>query len=296
MRIESLECFLSLAETLNYTEAAELQNMTQSALSKIILQIEDELGLILLERSRRGVRLTPAGLAFAAECRKTLDGYYSCVASARNASLGQSGRINMAIRIDMIESHAIDIIRAFAERNPGIQLDIRSMKNSDLVRALDKGQVECAVSTGNSRNENIKSVVLDRYGDCLVMNPDHPFASRKSISLKEARLEPFVGIARTFSIRGSDSLVSKCRQAGFSPNIVAESSSIPHLFANLASGPYITLLSENYKNHVDGRFVFVPLEEKFLTYCKFHWNTASENSCLKRFAEFVVKEFADYDE
>ncbi len=296
MKIDSIECFLSLAETLNYTEAAEQQNMTQSALSKIVQQMEDELGFALLVRSRREVKLTPAGESFAEESRKTLDRYYSSVSTARNASAGNSGNVQMGIRIDMIEPLAFDIVRSFYKAYPGIHMDIRSMKNYDLVRSLDKGTLECAISTGTSRNPAVRSVVLDKYRECLVVNSDHPFAGRKSISLEEAKNERFVIIARHFSIRGNESLISKCRQAHFSPNIVAESASVPHLFANLASGPYVTLLSANFRDFVDDRFVFIPIEEISYTYLKFHWNTESNNQSVKVLADYIAEEFADYQE
>ena len=296
MKIENIECFLSLADTLNYTEAADRQNMTQSALSKIILQMENELGFPLFVRTHREVKLTPSGRAFAEESRKTLDRYYSSIMMARTATFGKTGQIEMVVRLDMIEPLAIDIIRSFRKMHPEISIKVISLRNSDTIHALDEGRAECAISTGASRNESVESIVINRYRDCLVVNEDHPFASKGIVSLEEAKSEPFVVVSRSFSSRGNDNVISKCRKAGFSPNIVGEGSSIPHLATLLASGPYVTMLSDNYKEYMYNGFVFIPLVEEYYTYCKFHWSTASDNPSLRMLADFVAQEFAEYNE
>lgn len=79
MRIDDIECFRILAETLNYTNAADRLYLTPSSLTRTIQQMEAELGFQLFDRSRRSVSLTAAGQSFYLNSEGILDSYYAAV-------------------------------------------------------------------------------------------------------------------------------------------------------------------------------------------------------------------------
>ena len=291
MRTEHIECFLALAETLNYTEAAYRLYTTQSTLSRTIFQMEEELGVTLFCRSRRGVTLTPAGQSFYEDSKGVLDDYNRCVARAKNAYKGERGKIRFGAHSNLVEPIALDIISGFSKSKPEIAWDISGMPTSRMIYALDEGDVDCIISPGIPHKASIERMFLKQYRECVVMGRSHPLAACGVLSMEMLRNEHFVVMSRDFSNRGYDSVISKAHAAGYNPTIVAKASSVPHLMTILASGEYITILSENYRNMALDRLSFVPLDGQYMTDFYFMWDTESLNPCVKHLADYVRSEF-----
>ena len=296
MKIDSIECFLTLAETLNYTEAADRLYVTQSALSRLILQMEDELGVVLFARSRRGVELTAAGESFYNDAIKMLDLYAEGVARAKNAQVGGSGRIRLGCHRNATDPDMIDILEDFTYKYKDIHIDIRSMQTSELVYALHTGTIDCAATSGCPVSEGIEKILLYPYQECIVVSNTHRLAGRSSISMEELRNEPFVTMSRTASARGFDNIIGLSRNAGFEPNVVAEADSVPHLIYLLSKGDAVTILSDNYKYMTWDRFSFIPLEPVSTTNFGFVYNTNNPNPCVKVLAQFVKDNYEYHGE
>ena len=99
MRIDDIEMFRVLAETLSYTNAANRLYLTQSSLTRIIHHMEEELGFQLFDRSRRSVTLTSAGQSFYENCEAVLKAYEDAVEKARRAEEGNTGIIRFAAHV-----------------------------------------------------------------------------------------------------------------------------------------------------------------------------------------------------
>ena len=287
MKIDNIECFLTLANTLNYTEAADRLYITQSALSRLILQMEEELGVVLFARSRRGVELTPAGESFYNDSIKLLDLYSEGIARAKTAQKGESGRIRMGCHRTSTDPVVFDIIQKFTAAHKDILLDIKSMQTSELIHALDVGTIDCAVTGGCPVTEGIEKILIHPYQECLVVSKCHPLAGKKSISIQDLKDEKFVSMSRTSSSRGYDNIIGLGRDAGFTPHIEAEADSVPHLLDILAKGDAVTVLSDNYKYMAGEHFAFIPLSENYTTNMGFVYNVNNPNPCVAVIADFV---------
>ena len=97
MTLNQLECFMVLAQRLNFTQAADDLFMAQPALSRLISALEKELDLQLFYRNSRSVALTPAGTVFFKKCPKILDEYRGSVVAARLAQEGYRGSLTLGI-------------------------------------------------------------------------------------------------------------------------------------------------------------------------------------------------------
>ena len=95
MTLNQLECFMVLAQRLNFTQAADDLFMAQPALSRLISALEKELNLQLFYRNSRSVALTPAGTVFFKKCPKILDEYRGSVVAARLAQEGTWQRLTL---------------------------------------------------------------------------------------------------------------------------------------------------------------------------------------------------------
>lgn len=123
------------------------------------------------------------------------------------------------------------------------------------------------------------------------MSQNHPLSARGELSMADLRHERFVVMSRSYSSRGYDAMISKARMAGYDPSIIATAASVPHLMTLLASGEYVTILSENYRHMAWNRLSFVPLSGVNMTDFYFMWDTTNSNPCVKLMAEYVWNVF-----
>ena len=291
MRIEDLEAFRVLAETLNYTNAANRLYLTQSSLTRTIQQMEEELGFQLFDRSRRSVTLTAAGQSLYEDCAKLLKNYEDIVERARNAQDGSRGIIRFAAHQYFTTGVVHDIIGGFQDENPDILLKLSSNDTEHMIHDLNEGAVDCAVCTGRSANRDIERIVLKHYRECVVLSPRHPLADREEIGFEELRAGRFAVSSRDLACRGYEPIKAKARAAGFDPYVEDLADSAAHLMALVSTGRYITVLSENYQPLACGRLCFVPLRDESTVELAFLWNRGNPNHSVRILAEYVKRNF-----
>ena len=142
MTLNQLECFMVLAQRLNFTQAADDLFMAQPALSRLISALEKELDLQLFYRNSRSVALTPAGTVFFKKCPKILDEYRGSVVAARLAQEGYRGSLTLGIMRDTFEPKLPTLYQRFRTAYPHVSLLIRGYSHSSLLSALERGEVD----------------------------------------------------------------------------------------------------------------------------------------------------------
>lgn len=246
MTIFQLECFYALSQSLNFTQTANQQFITQPALSRSISSLEQELGLKLVNRTTHKVALTPAGKVFAEESRKIIAAYQSGVQNAQQATEKLIGRIRFGLPSDSFEPLAVQLAQELTKRHSGIKLELKFNTPSRLVRMLDDGLVDVIVASGKPRYEKSRTLLIDQRRDYIVVSKDHPLAGREDVDFTELRQENFIAISRASSAAGYESILSHAAKAGFTPNIIAEADTISALLMQVACGVGITVL---YREH-----------------------------------------------
>ena len=280
MTIFQLECYYALAQSLNFTQTASQQYITQPALSRSISSLEKELGIKLVNRTTHTVSLTPAGRVFAEECRKIISTYQDGVQNALTASQSIVGRVRLGVPIDSFEPLAVKLVRAITEKHSGIHIELKFNPPTRLLRALDADLVDVIIASGRPRSAESKYLLVDRRMDYVVISSVHPLADREEVSFSELRYENFIAISRSSSIAGYQSIIDHASAGGFSPNIVGEAETVSSLLMMVACGVGITVL---YKEHqpisATDAVRFIPLKgEKYFNRYLI-WNRL-DNSCL----------------
>src|SRR5262245_10315157 len=121
MELRHLRYFLAVAEELHFGRAAKRLSISQPPLSQQILQLEEELGVKLLQRQKRRVQLTRAGQMFVKECHQILNQVSHASAVAVQADKGQIGQLTVGsvLSVDgVMQSTVIEILRVYAKRHP----------------------------------------------------------------------------------------------------------------------------------------------------------------------------------
>ena len=153
MTLNQLECFMVLAQRLNFTQAADDLFMAQPALSRLISALEKELDVQLFYRNSRSVALTPAGSAFFKECPKILDEYRGSVVAARLAQEGYRGSLSLGIMRDTFEPKLSEIYQQFHTAYPQVSMMVRGYSHSNLLSALEREGIQKAALVVFGQNE-----------------------------------------------------------------------------------------------------------------------------------------------
>ncbi|MBA2947782.1 LysR substrate-binding domain-containing protein [Streptomyces himalayensis] len=134
--LAQLTSFVAVAEELHFTRAAERLRMTQPPLSRQIRQLENDLGVQLLNRTNKSVRLTPAGRAFLIEARGILRQSENAALAVRQVSTGEAGSITIGFTAASAHSMLGTLLRTAREAVPLAEIVLREMVTRDQLAAL----------------------------------------------------------------------------------------------------------------------------------------------------------------
>lgn len=190
-----LRYFAMVADTENMTEAARLLNVSQSALSAAVSQLERELGLQLFIRSRqRGLVLSPAGRHFKQEIRVFLEQADQLSDSARGMAENLTGELRVGVYSPIAAFRAPEILNTFEERHPGVHVTFTEGDLAYLRDELLSGRCELAVMYDIGLDEGFDSSVIVEIAPHAVVPADHRLAGagRKRVSLAELAHDPLI--------------------------------------------------------------------------------------------------------
>jgi len=234
MELRHLRYFVAVAELGSFSRAAEKLFVAQPPLSTQVRQLEEEIGAPLFVRHARGVRLTAAGTAFLEEAKQVLAGV------ERAKRIAVSGQHGGWIRIAFVPSAAHTLLPRLLPRlraaRPQAEVDVVEMITSDQVEALRTGRIDA----GLARAIPGASVPLRRFelADpfCLAVPRGHPLFGTTPIDLAAAAEATFVGFTRYLGPAFFDQVISLCTDAGFSPRIRYEASTVFGVLSLVGAG------------------------------------------------------------
>jgi DNA-binding transcriptional LysR family regulator len=252
MELRQLAYFVAVVDEAHFTRAAERLRIAQPAISQQIRRLEAELGEPLLHRDRRTVALTSAGEALLPHARAAL----AQVEHGRQAVAELRGLVTGQLRVGLVmplpDRRVVRAIGAFGREYPGIELTLVEDETDALLDGLAAGDLHTAflgLGPGQDPPASLQAVVVAREPAVLAIHPQHPLAARRSVPLGALRDEPFVTLTRASRLRAV--LETQCRQAGFAPRIVAETSDLHVMVQLVAEGIGVALMPSSGQQEAD---------------------------------------------
>ncbi|HXN92191.1 MAG TPA: LysR family transcriptional regulator [Candidatus Sulfotelmatobacter sp.] len=179
--LEQIRSFVAVAETQHISKAAAQLFLTQGAVTQQVHHFEQAVGLQLLERDGRGVRLTDAGRSLAEACRAALRALQVLDDTAQAMKQLQAGSLHVGASPTCATYYMPPHLAEFARRHPGLKLDIAVEPSADLNRRVLAGSLDCAMIEGAPDPELVVfELTLDEL--VLVAHREHPLAQMKRIS------------------------------------------------------------------------------------------------------------------
>lgn len=266
MNLEQIRYFLGLADDLHFWNASERMNITQSALSRHIKALEDELGVVLFDRTKRKVSLTTAGTFLQGEWQRMLTDMDNVHRQARLLSSGVAGVLRIGHPSSIRFSIMPDLVVALSRAYPQVKLELVSVDDEDIEEVLLRYQIDIGFEREHPVHTSLSSQLLLIEPFALVINEQHPIQSSQFTDLGQFRDEPFVLTPRCHSMAYKISVDAIFPQYGFTPRIVFESSHGMTLLSLVARGMGVTILPLSYEKGAPAGVRFIPLPHETSLY------------------------------
>lgn len=289
MDLRRLRHFNALAETLNFSRAAERLHIAQPALSVSIQKLETELGTRLFVRTSTGVLLTAAGKTALIDARRLLYHGEQLQRSVRAAAEGTGGRLRIAFVGTAIYRLIPELIPGFRIEYPDVQLVLTEATSVAIIRmlneeALDLGIVRTPLLQAHCAS--LRTLQRDRLVPALPRG--HPLGQRDVIHLSELANEPFIMYSSSEGAGLRACAMMACESAGFAPNVTQEATQVPTVLALVESGLGVALVPEVMRGyHVPNvAYPAIPDAATPETTLSLAWIAGNESPAAQRFIEW----------
>lgn len=288
LELKRLRVFVAVAEELHFGRAAERLHLVQSAVSQQLKLLEQELGTLLLERTRRQVTLTDAGRLFLPEARCVLWRADAAARVARAAGSGNAGRLELGFVDNALWSGMPASVRLFRQRFPAVELGLQQLDRSEQIAALRGGGIDLGLLPAPPSMLEFDSFPFVDGRLLLALPRGHVLANRRSVPIGLLAEEPFVLFPASMGTHLHEIVRETCASVGFVPRVVQEARQLHILLALVGSGLGVTLAPRWASSVPIPDVLYRELKEPVPTYrLNWIWRRDAVNRAVPRFLEVV---------
>lgn len=261
MELRHLRYFVAVAETENVSRAALKLHVSQPALSRQIRDLEEELGLSLLERTAKSVQLTETGRVFLVESRAVLQRAAEAVSAAKAVAVSEHGELHIGYAPTLTARMLPPALRAFQAAMPSVRVLLHDLSTEEMLAGLREGKLQLALlarpSKAALRGLRFEALGVDPLR--LAVAPKHPFARRRSVTLTEAAREPFVAYRHAEYPDYHSMLSATFAGTKATPRIAEEHDGVSSLISAVEAGQGLALVTASLACLAGQRLKLVPL-------------------------------------
>jgi LysR family carnitine catabolism transcriptional activator len=241
--IQHIRAFLTVANTGSFAKAALELNLSPSALTVQIQQLEEWLGVPLLERSPRQVTLTAAGQNNRGPMEKLLLDLDNIVSGSRDLAALRRGVVTIAALPSMCSGTLPPILKTFREQFPGVEVRLRDVVAQRIDALVREGEVDFGLGVRARVGHGLafEVVMVDRLS--LFVPADHPLARKRSVTLQALAGQPIILTGRDSSVRERVEQLFAEEGLGLMPGL--EANYMSTVMALVRQGLGMTLLPES---------------------------------------------------
>ncbi len=220
--LRHLVYFREVARQLHFRKAAEALAVAQPALSRQIAQLEAALGVPLFVRSRRRVELTAAGRLLAERVEPLLRSLAALPAELHALAQGEVGQIRVAFTGLAMATVLPGILRDFHRRFPRVRVELNEIPTATQLTGILGGELACGFYHPEAPTPGLRTRLLLRERNGVLLPADHPLAGRRSLRLHDLAATAFVLFPRTHNPGFYDRVLAAFARAGVAPRIAEE--------------------------------------------------------------------------
>ncbi len=246
MDLRHLRYFQAIAEELSFSRAARRLNVVQPALSRALKELEAELGVELVSRTRRVVSLTAAGKVLLEDSALLFERLDQTVRRVRRAAAGQAGELRLGYIGPPTQQFLGRLLAEYGRRCPDVTVHLEERTPERVWEMVAKGRIDVGLTRPVPAHAAACMEVLRLRDErlCAAVPPGHPWAGRTSVPWKQLADRTLILLARREGAGLHDEIVAACRQAGFAPKIGHTPSVISTVLRYVESGAGLGIIPE----------------------------------------------------
>lgn len=241
MKLRHIEVFHTVAGELHFGRAARRLHVAPPAVSQTIAALEEELGVALFDRSRRQIRLTPAGEVFWDESLRVMKHLEQAIDSTRATASGQQGRLSIGFTSVCALGSLPFAVARFREAFPQVELRLALMGTTEQCQALEEGSLDLGFSVHPPEVTSLHVEPIVRSELVALLPSSHPLAAMDKVPLERLLEEPIILMTHRYEPMINKAYRQLCQDAGLPPNILFEVDHLEPALAFVAAGLGFTM-------------------------------------------------------
>lgn len=199
--LRQLRAFVTLAQTKSFTAAAKQIHITQSALSALVRELEQEVGARLFDRTTRSVEFTVAGIELLPVAQRVLHDLNGGLAVIRDLNLKRRGCVTVAVTPVLAASFMPSLCAEFGRQFPDLRVVVRDRLAADNINSVRSGEADLAIGNFGPVSEDIALTLIEGSQVGAVIPRGHRFSSRRGISWAQLAAEPLILLSKESAFR-----------------------------------------------------------------------------------------------
>ena len=262
MELRHLRYFVAVAEEKNFTRAAARLHIAQPPLSRQIQQLEEDLGVALIEKGSRPLKLTEAGQFFLAHAKPLLDQVRELRTMTQRV-----GKLERTLSIGFVASTLYgqlpEIVRRYRERFPEVEVTLHEMTTIEQLKALKEGRIDVGFGRLKSEDPSIRRIVLREERMVAGMSPGHRLAAGEGgLRLTDLVHERLLVYPKAPRPSFADQVLAVFSEANLTPDHVTEVRELQIAIGLVAAGQGVSIVPESVQGMHHRNVVYRPIEDK----------------------------------
>ena len=289
MELRHLRYFVAVAEALSFTKAAQKMRLAQPSLTRQVRNLEDEIGVRLLDRANNRVGLTDEGRLFFFDAKKLLAMCAESVAAVQRMNRGESSQLNIGYIANIHYGLLPATLGAFRKLRPRVALNLFDMTGAEQFQALDGRKIDLgfvglrpALAGRDLLSEGVA------HDTMLVALPvRHPLAKKPKVRLADLAPQFFIGMSAKTHPGAREWLLETCQSAGFAAKILQEADVEPTAIKFVADGLGVAFMPDQITGLPHEGVVFRPLSPPLRRESTMAWRADNPSKPLKDYIQIV---------
>lgn len=255
-----LECFVALSEELHFHRAAQRCHISQPGLSQQLRQLEKQLDVQLMYRSKRQVSLTHAGELFLHQARAILHMMGHAAEITRQADRGLIGNLQLGSTASGLFILLPEILARFRETLPDVHIEVTAMSTAKQEKAIRAGQIHVGLLHPPLDDRSLTTIPLAALPFDVALSTSNPLCAAPRLTMRTLAEENFIMFPREVGPQVYDQIIALCQHEGFSPRNIIEASPAQSIVAMAACNLGIGFIASRVQHY----------QRPLVTYRKLH--------------------------
>ncbi|MDI3537878.1 MAG: LysR family transcriptional regulator [Eubacteriaceae bacterium] len=246
MDFRKLEYFIAAVECGSFTKAAQQCFISQTAMSQQIAAMEQELDLLLFDRSSYRPTLTPSGKAFYESSKTLVEIYEKGLEKASALKNKTTGSLKIGISGPIEKRFLPEILSRFVDLHPEVNLELLELSFRKLSEKIRNGEIDLMFGLASeiAIYPQIELTSLFVSTLCVIVGSSHPWRNRKEIFGNELKNEKLIVFSKNYGPKYYESFIKACELDGFTPKIIKEVDNFDEMILLVSANKGISIISE----------------------------------------------------